>query len=67
MKCNNVSLGYNLPQNLCTLLHITRARFNFNMSNLFTLTKYRGIDPENMGAFGYPSAKRYNFSISIGI
>ena len=67
MKCNNVSLGYNLPGRLCELLHISRARFNFNMSNLFTLTKYRGIDPENNGAFGYPSARKYNFSLSIGI
>lgn len=67
MKCNNISLGYNLPNNLCQVLHISRARFNFNVSNLFTVTKYRGIDPETMGAFGYPSARKYNFSLSIGI
>ncbi|MEG2227491.1 MAG: SusC/RagA family TonB-linked outer membrane protein [Odoribacter sp.] len=67
LKCNNVSLGYNFAPKFCSKLSITRARLNFNMSNLFTLTKYRGIDPENMGAFGYPSAKRYNFSLSIGI
>lgn len=67
LKCNNVSLGYNFPQKVCEKLNLTRVRLNFNASNLFTLTKYRGIDPENMGAFGYPSAKRYNFSVSIGI
>ena len=67
LKCNNVSFGYNVSGQLCQLLHISRARFNFNLSNLFTLTKYRGIDPENKGAFGYPSAKRYNFTLSIGI
>lgn len=67
LKCNNVSLGYNLPQNLCTKMHITRLRVNFNINNLFTITKYKGIDPENMGAFSYPSARRYNFSLSLGI
>ena len=67
LKCTNISLGYNLSPQLCAALRLTRMRLNFNVSNVFTLTKYRGIDPENMGAFGYPSARRYNLSISIGI
>ena len=67
LKCTNISLGYNLSPRLCSLLRLTRMRLNFNVSNAFTLTKYRGIDPENRGAFGYPSARRYNFSVSIGI
>lgn len=67
LKCNNISVGYNLPQHICDKLKLGRARFNINMSNVFTLTKYRGIDPETMGAFGYPSAKVYSFSLSIGI
>ncbi len=67
LKCTNISLGYNFTPQLCSKLHLTRMRLNFNVSNVFTLTKYRGIDPENMGAFGYPSARKYNLSISIGI
>lgn len=67
LKCNNISFGYNLEQKVCDKLHIARARFNFNVENVFTATKYRGIDPETMGAFTYPSARRYNFSLSIGI
>ena len=67
LKCTNISLGYNLSPRLCSLLRLTRMRLNFNVSNAFTLTKYRGIDPENNGAFGYPSARKYNLSISIGI
>ena len=67
LKCTNISLGYNLSPHLCSVMRLTRMRLNFNISNVFTLTKYRGIDPENMGAFGYPSARRYNLSVSIGI
>ena len=67
LKCNNISLGYNLEQSICDKLHITRARLNFNMTNVFTLTKFRGIDPETKGAFTYPSARSYTFSLSIGI
>ncbi|MEG1738423.1 MAG: SusC/RagA family TonB-linked outer membrane protein, partial [Odoribacter sp.] len=67
LKCNNISLGYNMPQNLCDKLLLTRARINFNVQNLFTSTHYRGLDPENMGAFGYPSARRFVFSLNLGI
>ena len=67
VKCNNISFGYNLESKWCEKMHLSRARFNFNVSNVFTLTKYRVIDPETMGAFTYPSARTYNFSISVGI
>ena len=67
LKCNNISLGYNLEPGICAKLGITRARLNLNMSNVFTLTKFRGIDPETKGAFTYPSARTYSFTLSIGI
>lgn len=67
MKCTNISLGYNMPQSVCEKLCIERARFNFNIQNPFIFTKYRGIDPETLGAFGYPSARKFILSINIGI
>lgn len=67
LKCNNISLGYNMSPELCSKLFLTRARINFNIQNLFTSTKYRGLDPENMGAFGYPSARRFMISLNLGI
>ena len=67
LKCTNISLGYNVPQKVCEKLNIERARFNFNIQNPFTFTKYRGIDPETLGAFGYPSARKFVFSVNIGI
>lgn len=67
LKCNNISLGYNLDPALCAKLYITRARLNLNMANVFTLTKFRGIDPETKGAFTYPSARTYSFTLSLGI
>lgn len=66
LKLNNISAGYNLPQNLCSLLKLNSARLNFNIQNLVTFTRYRGIDPETMGAFGYPSAKKFNMNLNIG-
>lgn len=66
LKCTNISFGYNIPQKICDILLLSNARFNFNVANVFTITKYRGIDPETRGSFGYPSARRYNFSLSLG-
>ena len=67
LKCNNISLGYNMDPEICKKLCLTRMRINFNIQNVFTSTKYRGLDPENMGAFGYPSARSYVLSLNIGI
>ena len=49
LKCNNISLGYNLEQSICDKLHITRARLNFNMTNVFTLTKFRRSEERRVG------------------
>lgn len=67
LRCNYISLGYNLAPELCKKMLLTRARLSFNAHNLFTWTKYHGMDPETMGLFGYPSAKQYMFSLSLGI
>lgn len=67
LKCNLISLGYNLPSNLCQKLGLSQLRCTFNVHNLFTWTKYRGIDLETLGAFGYPSAKKYMFTLNLGI
>lgn len=67
LKCNVVSLGYNLLPELCQKLCLSQMRFTFNVHNLFTATKYRGIDPETLGAFGYPSARKYMFTLNLGI
>jgi len=67
VKLSNLTLSYNLPINLCSKLKLTRMTLGFSANNLYTWTKYKGIDPETMGAFGYPSARRYSFNLNIGI
>lgn len=67
LKCTNISLGYNLPRSICTKLNVERMRFGFNIHNPFIFTKYRGIDPETLGAFGYPSARKFVFAVNVGI
>ena len=66
LKWSFASFSYNLAQKICDKLAISRLKINFNAHNLFTFTKYKGIDPETMGAFGYPSARKYMIGINVG-
>ncbi|MBD0278587.1 MAG: SusC/RagA family protein, partial [Flavisolibacter sp.] len=46
LRLRNLQLGYTLPQNLMTRFGIDRLRFYIQAQNLFTITKYTGLDPE---------------------
>jgi TonB-dependent starch-binding outer membrane protein SusC len=71
-------LGYTFPATALRRLAIERCRIYFQAANLFTLTKYTGLDPElinsdpnnntNFGIdFGaYPSNQK-NFNLGINL
>ena len=40
---------------------------NFNVRDVFTISGYSGLDPENFGGFSYPNSKKYMISLNIGI
>lgn len=67
VKCSEISLGYNIPAKVCKKLLLESFRVNFNMRDIFTLSRYKGPDPENFGAFQYPIARKYMLSLSVGI
>jgi TonB-dependent starch-binding outer membrane protein SusC len=46
MRLKNLQFGYNLPKSFCNKVKITKGRIWVGETNLITLTKYRGIDPE---------------------
>jgi len=43
LKLDNISLGYNVPIHL---KYISKLRVNFTAQNVFTITGYKGLDPE---------------------
>jgi TonB-linked SusC/RagA family outer membrane protein len=72
LKLKNLSIGYSLPQNLAHRAFLENARIYLSAQNLFTLTKYTGIDPEIGGSVlmrGVDHQNRYLPSrlISFGI
>jgi len=46
LKCKSIALGYNFNRDLISKLHIASLRVYANVSNVFTITKYQGYDPE---------------------
>ena len=46
LKVKNVQLGYNIPQNLLSIVGIESWRVYVSGENLYTFTDYSGVDPE---------------------
>lgn len=46
LRIKNIQLGYSLPQSACKALHVSALRLFFSGQNVFTFTKYSGLDPE---------------------
>ena len=79
LRVKAVTLGYNLPKTLLSKLKVSTARFYVRAQNLFTITKYKGWDPEvnadyqatnvNQGVDFYsaPHARTLIFGINIGL
>lgn len=49
IRLKNVSLGYQLPKVFLQKLNIQQARFYFQAQNLYTISGYKGLDPEGQG------------------
>lgn len=76
LRLNQLSLGYTLPKNITSKLHISNLRFYFTAYNVFTLTNYSGLDPEadcirttnltpNVDYSGYPRSRTYTAGLSL--
>ena len=46
LKCKNIALGYNFSPVLLAKIHLKSLRLYANVTNVFTITKYKGYDPE---------------------
>ncbi|MFD2569726.1 SusC/RagA family TonB-linked outer membrane protein [Spirosoma soli] len=75
LRMQYLSLGYTLPAGLLDRLGLKRVRFAVSATNLFTVTKYTGLDPGVGGSadtnFGidvgnYPVTRGYNAQLSLG-
>ena len=75
-KLKNLTVGYTLPTSLITKYSISKVRVYVSSQNLFTITKYSGLDPE-IGIQGgnatqngvdngtYPGSKFFTFGLNV--
>lgn len=76
IRLKNISLGYSIPQSVISKIGVKKVRAYVSGTNLVTLTKYTGYDPEvsayntNDAMIGvdlsnYPTAKTISFGINV--
>jgi TonB-linked SusC/RagA family outer membrane protein len=78
-RMKNLQLGYNFPQSTLGNSGIRSLRIYLQGTNLFTMTKYTGLDPEIGSEFGggsdvafgvdegnYPTVKQFTVGLNLG-
>ncbi len=45
-RIKNLTVGYDFPTKLISKAHMTKCRIYFSADNLWTATKFSGMDPE---------------------
>lgn len=72
LRIRNITLGYELPKSILSKIGFSRANVFVSGDNLFTFTKFSGLDPEvpsfglaGLSDFRYPISKQYLAGLQI--
>lgn len=66
-RLKNAQIGYTLPKKVTDKIKCSRLRFYITASNLFTITKYSGYDPEvgsGVDYGNYPQSRTFTFGLN---
>jgi len=67
-RLKNLQVGYTFPKKWMEKIHIQRLRLYMTASNVFTITKYTGYDPEIGGGVdygNYPQSRTFIFGLNV--
>ena len=75
LRLKTLRLGYTVPQSTLDKVKIKSLRLYIQATNLFTITKYKGLDPEldssgmSMGVDqgSWPTARQITFGVTLGL
>ncbi|MCF8715518.1 TonB-dependent receptor [Joostella atrarenae] len=78
LRVKNLQLGYSLPEEVLNNINVERLRLYVSLDNPFTITSYRGFDPEmyqtkssrtdiGVDRAKYPVAKSFIFGLNISL
>lgn len=70
MRLKNLELGYTFPRSLIGKIHLSGLRLFVSAQNLFTLTRYKGFDPERAGVnatniYDYPLVRTFTAGLNV--
>jgi hypothetical protein len=68
MRLKNIQLGYTLPGAILKKLTMKSARLYFTADNVFTISKFPGLDPERVGDGNYvtyPQLRTFTFGAMV--
>lgn len=76
-RLRELSINYDLPENICKMIHVPGASIGFTGRNLWLYTAFKGVDPETnltgvsngrgLDYFTNPGTKSFIFNIKVKI
>lgn len=72
LRMKNLQVGYSLPKRWLNKVTIDKVRFYLSAENLFTLTAWKGVDPEkarvgnNINEDPFPIMKTVSVGVNVG-
>ena len=69
LRLKNLTIAYDLPKKWMEATKVlSAARFNITARNLFTVTEYKGADPEintNIAYGNYPATRQFVLGVEV--
>lgn len=64
-RCKNIQLGYTIPRKITKKFFVENLKIYTSIDNLFTITKFPGLDPEVGANVGYPTVRQYSVGLNV--
>ncbi len=73
-RLRNLQIGYTLPTNFLSKINVSKARIYVQGTNLFTITKYSGLNPDiisyddraaSIDVGAYPTVKQFLIGLNV--
>lgn len=69
LRIKNITVGYPLPANVLRKMHLQSFRIFLSGDNLYTFTKFSGMDPEvgvkGLFSYNYPVSRVFSLGIDV--
>lgn len=67
IRLKDITLSYEVPENFLSKFNMEKLELYFNAKNLWTITKWQGLDPELNSQMAVPLNRTYIFGIRLSL